>query len=87
MANQCTLESQGGERFVLNLLPPSAEEAKKSSTDIDVTEATEYYKTSRSEAPNGCTSGLFSFNSAALWWDAFNHTEVLVARPPHGHRR
>jgi fermentation-respiration switch protein FrsA (DUF1100 family) len=81
MAKQRTLEAQGGERFVLNLLPPTVEEAKKSTTDIDVTEATEYYKTSRGEAPNGCTSGLFSFNSAALAWDAFNHAEVLMTRP------
>ncbi|KAJ5648814.1 uncharacterized protein N7484_002537 [Penicillium longicatenatum] len=81
MANQRTIESQGAECLVINLLPPSVEEAKKSTTDIDVIEATEYYKTSRGEEPNGCTSGLFSFNSAALGWDAFNHAEVLMTNP------
>lgn len=81
MAKQRTVEAQGGERLVINLLPPSVEEAKKATTDIDVVEATEYYKTSRGQAPHGCTSGLFSFNSAALAWDAFNHAEVLMSKP------
>lgn len=81
MAKQRTLEAQGGERLVINLLPPSVEEAKKTTADIDVIEATEYYKTYRGQAPNGCTSGLFSFNSAALAWDAFNHAEVLMSKP------
>ncbi|OGE53709.1 hypothetical protein PENARI_c007G06919 [Penicillium arizonense] len=81
MAKQRTLEAQGAERLVLNLLPSTVEEAKKSTTDIDVIEATEYYKTRRGQEPNGCTSGLFSFNSAALGWDAFNHAEVLMTRP------
>ncbi|KAK4069093.1 hypothetical protein Trihar35433_5672 [Trichoderma harzianum] len=81
IAKQRTIEAQGGERLVINLLPPTVEEAKKTTTDIDVCEATEYYKTDRGQAPNGCTSGLYSFNSAALAWDAFNHAEVLMTRP------
>ncbi|KAJ9308738.1 hypothetical protein DTO217A2_1697 [Paecilomyces variotii] len=81
IAKQRTAEAQGGDRLVINLLPPSVEDAKKSTTDIDVIEATEYYKTSRGQAPNGCTSGLLSFNSAALAWDAFNHAEVLMTKP------
>lgn len=81
IAKQRTLEAQGGDRLVINLLPPTLEDAKKSTTDIDVIEATEYYKTSRGQAPNGCTSGLYSFNSAALAWDAFNHAEVLMTKP------
>ena len=81
MAKQRTVEAQGGQRLVINLLPPSVDEAKKSTNDIDVIEATEYYKTSRGQASTGCTSGLFSFNSAALTWDAFNHAEVLMTKP------
>jgi fermentation-respiration switch protein FrsA (DUF1100 family) len=56
-------------------------EAKKMTTDPDIIEATEYYKTNRGKAPCGATSGLFSFTSAALAWDAFNHAEVLMTRP------
>ena len=81
MAKQRTLEAQGGDRLVINYLPGTVDEAKKTTADIDIIEAVEYYKTDRGEAPNGCTSGLFSFNSAALAWDAFSHAEVLMTRP------
>ncbi|KAM0449730.1 hypothetical protein ACHAO4_007395 [Trichoderma viride] len=81
MAAQRTSEAQGGERLVINYLPSTVEDAKKATRDIDILEATEYYRTNRGEAPNGCTSGLFSFNSAALTWDAFNHAELLMTRP------
>ncbi|RMZ80541.1 hypothetical protein DV737_g2951, partial [Chaetothyriales sp. CBS 132003] len=81
MAKQRTLEAQGADRFVFNYLPETVAEAKKTTSDPDVVQATEYYKTDRGKAPCGCTSGLFSFNSAALTWDAFNHAEVLMTRP------
>ncbi|CEJ62926.1 hypothetical protein PMG11_11411 [Penicillium brasilianum] len=58
MAKQRTIKSQGGQRLIINLLPPSVDEAKKSTTDIDVIEATEYYKTARGQAPNGYTSAV-----------------------------
>ncbi|KAL1876688.1 hypothetical protein Plec18167_005096 [Paecilomyces lecythidis] len=81
MAKQRTLEAQGADRFVINYLPSTVEEAKKMTTDPDLVEATEYYKTKRGQAPCGATSGLFSFNSAAVAWDAFSHAEVLMTRP------
>jgi hypothetical protein len=81
MAKQRSFEAQGGNRLVTNLLPQTVDEAKKTVVDIDIVEATEYYKIDRGQAPNGCTSGLYFFNSAALTWDAFNHGEVLMTRP------
>jgi fermentation-respiration switch protein FrsA (DUF1100 family) len=81
IAGQRTVEAQGGDRFVINYLPSTVADAQKASTDIDTIEATEYYKTDRGRAQNGCTSGLFSFNSSAMAWDAFNHAEVLMTRP------
>ena len=82
MGRQRTAEARGAERNVINYLPPSVEEGKKGGiTDIDVLEATEYYKTPRGEKPHGATSGLFSFNSAAMGWDAFLHAEVLLTQP------
>ncbi|PON24366.1 X-Pro dipeptidyl-peptidase protein [Trichoderma gamsii] len=81
MAAQRTAEAQGGERLVINYLPSTVEDANKATSDIDIIEATDYYKTNRGQATNGCTSGLFSFNSAALSWDAFNHAETLMTRP------
>lgn len=83
MGKQRTAEAQGAERNVINYLPASVEQGKKGGiTDIDVLEATDYYKTPRGQKPNGATSGLFSFNSAAMGWDAFLHAEVLLTQPP-----
>lgn len=80
MAAQRTAEAQGGARHVINYLPASVDEGRAAGlTDINVLEATEYYKTARGQQPNGATSGLFSFNSAAFGWDAFLHvTQPLL---------
>ncbi|WP_204355739.1 MULTISPECIES: alpha/beta hydrolase [Marinobacter] len=82
MGQQRTAEAQGAERNVINYLPGSVEEGRQAGiTDIDVLEATDYYKTQRGQQPNGATSGLFSFNSAAMGWDAFTNAEVLLTQP------
>jgi len=82
MAAQRTAEARGAARQVINYLPPSVEEARRNDvTDIDVLEATDYYKTPRGQQPHGATSGLFSFNSAAMTWDAFAHAELLLTQP------
>jgi uncharacterized protein len=77
-----TAEAQGAQRNVINYLPPSDEEGRKNDlTDIDVLEATDYYKSERGQKPNGATGGLFSFNSAAMARDAFLHAEILLTQP------
>jgi uncharacterized protein len=82
MARQRTAEARGAQRNVIDYLPASVEAARRNGvTDIDVLEATEYYKTPRGQKPNGATSGLLSFNSAAMAWDAFAHAEVLLTQP------
>lgn len=82
MAKQRTAEAAGAARHVINYLPDSVETGKQAGiSDIDVLEATEYYKTPRGQQPNGASSGLFSFNSAAMGWDAFLNAEVLLTQP------
>jgi fermentation-respiration switch protein FrsA (DUF1100 family) len=82
MGAQRTAEAKGADRNVVNYLPPSVKVGKAMGiTDIDTLEATDYYKTSRGQKPHGATSGLFSFNSAAMGWDAFLHAEVLLTQP------
>ena len=82
MGKQRTAEAQGADLHVIDYLPPSVEEGRKNGlTDIDVLEATDYYKTQRGQQSNGATSGLFSFNSAAMSWDAFFQAEVLLTQP------
>lgn len=80
-AKQRTLEAQGAEHYVLEAIPKTVAEAKKMTTDIDVTEVTEYYRTDHGKAPNDCTSFLFSFNGAAIAWDAFQGAEIIMTRP------
>ena len=67
IAQMRTAQAQGAERDAANLLPASVEAAKQAGiTDIDVLEATEYYKTARGRQPNGATSQLMSFSGAAM---------------------
>lgn len=82
MAQQRTAEALGAARNVINYLPNSVVDAKAAGiTDIDVLEATDYYKSERGQQTHGATSGLFSFNSAAMGWDAFLHAETLLTQP------
>lgn len=82
MGRQRTAEARGTGRNVINYLPASVEEGRQNGIrDIDVLEATDYYKTARGQQPCGATSGLFSFNSAAMGWDAFLQAEMLLTQP------
>lgn len=82
IAKQRTAEARGAQLRVDGLLPSSVEEGRKAGiTDIDVLEATDYYKTSRGAQPHGSTSALFSHRAAAVDWDAFSNAETLLTQP------
>ncbi|MBF6245650.1 alpha/beta hydrolase [Nocardia elegans] len=82
MAAQRTAEARGEETQVNDLLPPSPEAAREAGlTDIDLLEATEYYKTDRGRKPHGYTSFLFSRQAALVGWDAFDRAELLLTQP------
>lgn len=82
VAAQRTAEARGAERRVDDLLPPSPEKATELGyTELDVYEATEYYRTDRGRAPHGLNLALFSRQAAAVGWDAFNRAEVLLTQP------
>jgi uncharacterized protein len=68
------------EHYILEAIPKTVAEAKTMTKNIDITEATEYYKTDRGKAPHGCTSFHFSFNSAAMVWDAIRSAEMIMTR-------
>ena len=72
IAEHRTAEVLGkAERFTAQYLPDTVAEAKRFTSDPDIVEATDYYKTDRGKHPHGCTSGLFSYNSSVMAWDAF----------------
>ncbi|GAB5992071.1 alpha/beta hydrolase [Aeromonas enteropelogenes] len=82
IARMRTALAQGSTTEPADLLPESVAAAKAAGiTDIDVLEATEYYKTARGQQPNGATRQLMSFTGAAMGWDAFLHAEVLLTQP------
>lgn len=82
IAKQRTAEARGQELHVDDLLPPSVDVAKQAGVrDIDVLEATDYYRTPRGEKPNGRNRSLLSHQAAAVGWDAFHLAEVLLTQP------
>ena len=82
MAKQRTAEARGQSLHVDDLLPPSVEAGKQAGIkDIDVLEATDYYRTPRGQKPNGRNRSLLSHQAAAVSWDAFHLAEVLLTQP------
>lgn len=70
IAKQRTAEARGESRRVDDLLPDSVEVAKAAGlTDIDVLEATDYYKTDRGYKPNGVAKTLFSNSAVSIGWE------------------
>ncbi|MGG5208114.1 alpha/beta hydrolase [Chryseobacterium sp. MIQD13] len=81
IAEQRTAEARGAALRVNQGLYPTYEMAKESGADIDLLEATEYYRTSRGESANGVNKTLFSHNATAITWDAYNLAEKLLTQP------
>lgn len=82
VAKQRTAEARRAEPLSLDYLASSPEEARRQGiTDPDILEATEYYKTPRGQAPNGCTKYLLSHQAAAFAFDAFSQAEHLLTQP------
>ncbi|HDS5251399.1 TPA: alpha/beta hydrolase, partial [Escherichia coli] len=82
MAQQRTDEANGAKLRVDDLLPSSPEAALEAGlTEIDLFEATEYYRSPRGCAPNGVNRSLFSHQTVAVGWDAFHLAEVLLTQP------
>ena len=82
MAKQRTAEARGEPVRVDDLLPPSVEAGRKAGiTDIDVLEATDYYRTPRGQKPHGLNRSVPSHQAAAVGWDAFHLAEVLLTQP------
>ena len=81
MAAQRTAEIAGADARVDMLLPESVEKGKAAGiTDIDVLEATDYYR-NRCPAEGSGTRMLFSHSAPAIAWDAFAFAETLLTQP------
>lgn len=81
MAAQRTAENAGGEQRVDMLLPETVQAGKVAGiTDIDVLEATDYYRNRNPQANSG-TRMLFSHAASNIAWDAFAFAETLLTQP------
>ena len=81
MAAQRTAENAGGDERIDIFLPASVEDAKAAGiTDIDVLEATDYYRSRNPQEGSG-TRMLFSHSAANIAWDAFAFAETLLTQP------
>lgn len=81
MAAQRTAENAGADAQINIFLPASVEEGKAAGiTDIDVLEATDYYR-NRCPAEGSGTRMLVSHAASAIAWDAFAFAETLLTQP------
>lgn len=81
MAAQRTAEIAGAEERIDFFLPATVEAGKQAGiTDIDVLEATDYYR-NRCPRDGSGTRMLFSHSASAIAWDAFAFAETLLTQP------
>lgn len=81
MAAQRTAENAGGEQRVDIFLPESVAAGQAAGiNDIDVLEATDYYRNRQPNANSG-TRMLFSHAATNIAWDAFAFAETLLTQP------
>lgn len=81
MAAQRTAENAGGEPRIDLFLPESVAAGQAAGiTDIDVLEATDYYRNRQPNANSG-TRMLFSHAATNIAWDAFAFAETLLTQP------
>lgn len=81
MAAQRSAENTGTEPLVNIFLPASVDAGKAAGvSDIDVLEATDYYR-NRCPSENAGTRMLTSHAAPAIAWDAFAFAETLLTQP------
>lgn len=82
IAVQRTAEARGAELRINQFLPADPKAAKEQGiAEIDVVEATDYYRTDRGQKLGGRTEAVLSRQAPSVGWDAFHRAEVLLTRP------
>lgn len=82
IGQQRTAEARGAEPMITNWIPRSHEEREQAGiTDIDVTEADDYYTTPRGQSPNSPNKLNFTSMGLVIGFDAFHLVEELLTQP------
>ncbi|EKO3502140.1 alpha/beta hydrolase [Vibrio fluvialis] len=82
---QRTAEARGNASLVVPYVPFSnqTELDEAGVTDVDLTEAVDYYRTSRGEQPGSPNKLRFTSLAPTFSWDAFAMAEQLLTQPLH----
>ncbi|MBT2657916.1 alpha/beta hydrolase [Bacillus sp. ISL-18] len=82
IGKQRTAEARGAEPMITNWIPNSQEEREKAGiTDIDITEAVDYYTTPRGQSPNSPNKLKFTSIGSVMAFDAFHLVEEFLTQP------
>ncbi|WMN61658.1 alpha/beta hydrolase (plasmid) [Pseudoalteromonas xiamenensis] len=82
---QRTAEARGNASLVVPYVPFSSQTELDAAgiTDVDLTEAVDYYRTSRGEQPGSPNKLRFTSLAPAFSWDAFAMAELILTQPLH----
>lgn len=82
IGRQRTAEARGADPMITNWIPNNQEEREKAGiTDIDITEAIDYYTTPRGQSPNSPNKLKFTSLESVIGFDAFHLVEELLTQP------
>ncbi|MFC7394542.1 alpha/beta hydrolase [Scopulibacillus cellulosilyticus] len=82
IGKQRTAEARGAESLITNWIPNSQEEREQAGiTDIDITEAIDYYTTPRGQSPHSPNKLKFTSLQSVIGFDAFHLAEELLTQP------
>ena len=82
VAKQRTAEARGAEPMITQWIPSSPADVQALGiTDIDVTEAVDYYTTERGKHPNSPNKLRFTSIANCMNFDAFHLAEKLLTQP------
>ena len=82
VGRQRTAEARGEKPLVTKWTPGDQEERERAGlTDLDLTEAIDYYRTPRGEHANSSNQFLFRSTSSLIAFDAFHLVDELLTQP------
>ena len=82
IGKQRTAEARGAEAMITNWIPRNHEERENAGiTEIDVTEAVDYYTTSRGQSVNSPNKLHFTSMGSVIGFDAFHLADTLLTQP------
>ncbi|WP_454689851.1 alpha/beta hydrolase [Achromobacter aloeverae] len=85
VGKQRTAEARGADPLIVGYIPfaNQAERETAGVTDVDITNAIDYYLTPRGQQPGSPNKLRLTSTGAVVGWDAFHLAEALLTQPLH----